>query len=531
MIEKSALVTRLWAKDPGLWKSDPGSQKEIVSRLGWLDAPQAMTARAGEFLSFAKTVRKEGFKTVLLLGMGGSSLAPEVFQKTFGAAKGYPSLRVLDSTDPERVRDIEKRIDLRRTLFIVSSKSGGTVELLSFFKYFFEKVSGLQGKRDAGRQFVAITDPGTPLERLAREKNFREIFLAPEDVGGRFSALTPFGLVPAALIGVNIRKVLDAALRFSKECLPSASLEKNSALNLGIEMAEAAQKGRDKLTLLTSKALESFGDWAEQLIAESTGKEGRGLVPVVGEPAGKIENYGRDRFFVALEAGFSRDSALSKKLAGLRKARHPVTAFKVKRREDLGAEFFRWEMATAVACAVLKINAFDQPDVQAAKDRTKALLKDVENGKSLVFPDSAVSLENFLHGVGEKDYFGILAFLPDRLPLRKTLTALARVLKDRTRRAVTLGFGPRYLHSTGQLHKGGPNTGVFFLLAAEHSDDLKIPGEKYTFAELELAQAIGDGQALASKGRRVFCERFPGASEKALEGFVERVRAVLCRIS
>jgi glucose-6-phosphate isomerase len=497
--KKNRLVERIWDKDASVWTQELGAHKEIVSRLGWLEAPSRMREALDEIGAFADEIKKEGFESVVLLGMGGSSLAPELFQKTFGNAPGCPALLVLDSTDPAQVLEIEKSVNLEKTLFIVSSKSGGTIELLSFFKYFFAKLEAIQ-KEKAGSHFVAITDPGTPLVDLAKEKKFRKIFLGFEDVGGRFSALTFFGLVPAALIGVDIEALLDRA-----EDLPQKDPQ---ALELGVAMAVLAEEGRDKLTLWTSRGLESFGDWAEQLVAESTGKEGMGVIPIVGEGPISGDVYGNDRFFVALFLDGVDNQELEQKLDVLSKAGHPVLILRIRDLLDLGAEFFRWEMATAIACALLKINAFDQPDVQAAKDKAKALLKKMGQGQKLEVKNAVLDLKQFCAELNEGDYVGILAFLPYKEQALTKLKTLAAKIREASGKAVTLGMGPRYLHSTGQLHKGGPAGGNFILVTGSHSQDAAVPGESYSFGELELAQAVGDLEALEAAGRRVVCVKF-----------------------
>lgn len=525
-LEKNSSIKRLWRKDASLWKKSPKDQKDIVSRLGWLGAPELAKKSIGEMEAFKSEIKKEGFTHVLLLGMGGSSLAPELFQSVFGNTAGCPELLVLDSTDPARVADIEKKLDIEKTIFIVSSKSGGTIELLSFFKYFYEKVHEKKAEK-AGSQFVAITDPGTPLVTLAKEKSFRKVFLAPEDVGGRFSALTYFGLLPACLIGVDIKKIISSALEMKGACAADQEVASHAAVPLGVGMAVLAEVGRDKLTLLTSAGLESFGDWAEQLVAESTGKEEMGVVPVVREALGKVESYGADRFFVALLLEGADNSALEAHLTLLEKAGHPSLRIFLKDVYDIGGEFFRWEMATAIACGLLKINAFDQPDVQAAKDKAKAILKELESGKAITVRQTEITAENFWEDTETGNYVSILAFLPDRPEIHGRLLKMAEVIRDRTKLAVTLGFGPRYLHSTGQLHKGGPNTGVFILITAAHAEDLKVPGEKYSFAELELAQAMGDFEALEFRARWMLHRRLADISEKALDGACVEIESAI----
>ncbi len=526
-VEKQSLVKRLWGKDATLWKKNPKEHAEIVSRLGWLSIAGSMKNRVAELKAFAEDVRKEGIAHIILLGMGGSSLAPEVFQTVSGGKPGYPELLVLDSTDPGKVADLQAKIDLGKSLFIISSKSGGTIELLSFYQHFFEKVKAAEGEK-AGERFVAITDPGTPLEKMAKENKFRQVFLAPEDVGGRFSALTYFGLVPAALIGVDIDKILRGAEKMMDDSSLAVSYQDNSALVLGISMAVLAEEGRDKLTLVTPENLESFGDWVEQLVAESTGKEEVGVVPVVREKLEKPEVYGQDRFFVALmPRNLKNAEELEAKLEALAQAGHPVLILPMRDAYDLGAEFFRWEFATAVACSLLKINAFDQPDVQAAKNSAKAILKQFEETGTLAIKQTERSLETFWESADTGNYVAILAFLPDRPELKSRLEAMAQKIRLRTKLAVTLGFGPRYLHSTGQLHKGGANNGLFILITANPTQDLPVPGEKYSFANLELAQAMGDFEALETKGRWLVHVRAEDASKQSLESVCEKIEAAM----
>ncbi len=517
------LVKRLWNKDASLWKRNSAEQKEIINRLGWLTVAGAMDSQISEIISFADEIRSEGYATVVLIGMGGSSLVSETFQSIFGNKEGYPKLLVIDSTDPERIRDIAAAVQIRKTLFIVSSKSGATIELISLFKYFFDEVRVNRGDK-AGSQFIAITDPGTPLEELARLREFRKVFAGPPDVGGRFSALTPFGLVPAALIGVDIRKILESAGRLMEKSGETAPLFENASLALGVGMAVLAEEGRDKLTLVTSKGLESFGDWAEQLVAESTGKDDLGIVPVVREAIGETQLYGSDRFFVGILLDTLDNTPIETCLDAFRAQGHPVFTIRLKELSELGGEFFRFEAATAIACALLKVNAFDQPDVQAAKDKAKFLLKKIEQGDKVAIRSQGTSLEFFWENVNENDYIGILAFLPDRRALRQKLTDLRITLRDLTKKAVTLGIGPRYLHSTGQLHKGGANNGNFLVITAEHANDLQIPGEGFSFGQLELAQAAGDLETLEMKGRNIFHFHLENLSEKALADCIAKIK-------
>ena len=514
--EKNSLVKRLWKKDPTLWTKHTAAHQEIKERLGWLTIARTMKMRLAELKAFKEEVRKAGYTQAVLLGMGGSSLAAEVMQNILGNAAGFPTLYILDSTDPGRVKDIEGRLDLAKTLFIVSSKSGGTLELVSLFNYFFERVKKINAQ-NPGSQFIAITDPGTSLERSAKEHAFGRIFLAPPDVGGRFSALTMFGLIPACVIGADIAVLLDRAEKMMESCAADVPYADHPALSLALGMAVLAESGRDKLTLVTPAKLESFGDWAEQLVAESTGKEGVGVLPVVREALQTPEAYGPDRFFVALLSELESQEELLAGLTALEKAGHPVLTLRLKENKDLFAEFFRWEMATAMACALMKVNAFDQPDVQEAKERAKKFLQEVKNGAPLQVRQTEMTPEEFWENAEPGDYAAILAFLPDRENLRARLLKLRDVIRKNTHLAATLGFGPRYLHSTGQLHKGGANHGVFILITCPPAEDLAIPGEPYSFAQLELAQAMGDFEALESKARWLIHLRLENLSDEALD--------------
>lgn len=466
-VAEADVAQRIWSLDYTVWKPEPA---EISDRLGWLTLPERMHEHVDELARFAESCA--GFERVVLLGMGGSSLAPEVLAMTFG---GRP-LAVLDTTHPEGVLSVEAQGDLGRTLFIVASKSGGTVETLSQFAYFFDKV------RDGG-QFVAITDPGTPLEALARAKGFRRVFLNPPDIGGRYSALSYFGLVPAALIGADIHRLLDSAEEIACACAPCVPAPDNPGLRLGALIGEAAKAGRDKLTFVLPDEVGSLGAWLEQLIAESTGKEGTGIVPVEGEPLGPPDVYGDDRLFVSLGVETELEPSLVIPFAG------PAR---------LGAEFFRWEFATAVAGHVLGINPFDQPNVQEAKDATARLL-----AADALPPEPYDDLASLLRQVRPGDYLAIQAYLPRTADNVSRLQAARVRLRNRLRVATTVGFGPRFLHSTGQLHKGGPATGVFIQVVDEPGADVPIPEAPYTFRRLLDAQSAGDLGALRSRGRRV----------------------------
>jgi len=501
-LERTAVVRRIAEKDAGLWKSNGSAQTEIRERLGWLQVADRMEERVPDLEALRKELVGEGFTDVVLMGMGGSSLAPEVFRQTFGAPRGALDVHVLDTTDPAAISALEKAIDLRKTVFIVASKSGTTLETLSHYRYFWQRAG------QKGGQFIAITDPGTSLADEASRRGFRRTFLNPPDIGGRYSALSYFGLVPAALGGVDVAGLLDRAATMVQACSPSVPAAENPGAWLGAVFAEAAKVGRDKITIVAPPAIQSFGVWAEQLIAESTGKEGKGLVPVADEALGAAQVYGNDRLFVRLALpGDDEPSAL----AALAKAGHPVVTLKLSDPLAIGAEFFRWEYAIAVAGAILGINVFDQPNVQEAKDLTKKVLSEgnpptVGQGIRWAGQSGATleaAIQSLLGQVRAGDYVALLAFIVPSPEHDRALNAIRLAIRDGHRVATTVGYGPRYLHSTGQLHKGGPNTGVFIQLVGDDPQDVPIPGEKFSFGVLKQAQALGDFQALRNHGRRV----------------------------
>jgi transaldolase/glucose-6-phosphate isomerase len=511
--QEEAFGRRLWEKDYTLWSPEP--IPELTDRLGWLDLPARMTAEVQRLSRFSRDVAAEGFRDAVVLGMGGSSLAPEVFSRTFGPAFGHPAVTVLDSTHPDAVRALARRLDPERSLFVVSSKSGTTTEMLSFFYTFWEQLARVP---ERGKHFVAVTDPGTPLQALARERGFREVFNAPEDVGGRYSALTPFGLVPAALLGVDTGKLLARGRAMAEACSGHVAAADNPGLRLGAAMGELALAGRDKVTFVTSHSLETFPEWIEQLIAESTGKtiltggERRGIVPVAGEILGPPEAYGDDRFFAVLIHQGDDVSALEPRLQALESAGHPIGRFKLSDRYDLGAEMFRWELATAAAGSVLEVNPFDQPDVQLAKTLANEAMKKAGAGKlktggGAVDAADAKALNRavagWLGGAKPGDYLGIHAYLAPRPETTTSLSALQAGLHGKTRLAVTRGYGPRFLHSTGQLHKGGSDRCRFLQIVDQPTEDLPVPETSYTFGTLISAQAEGDRQALEQRGRTV----------------------------
>ena len=498
----SRFAERLWAHDATLWSADPAHQKVAANRLGWLELPSRMEREIAELEGFAAEVAKEGYTHAVLLGMGGSSLAPEVLRQTLGAREDRLDLAVLDNTSPAAVRAVLDAHDLAHTLFLVSSKSGSTIEVSCFEKFFFEQVRERVGG-NAGRAFVAITDPGTALETLAESRGYRRVFHAPPDVGGRYSALTFFGLVPAALIGADLRAMHAAARDEALACGPSVPALQNPSVLLGASLGQLALAGRDKVTLVPGAEFESLGNWIEQLVAESTGKDGKGLVPIAGEPLAEPSAYGDDRVFVAVTVG-TPPPDMARRLEELAAAGHPVIQWQREATTDLGAEFLRWEIATATAGAVLGVDPFDEPNVTQAKEATRAALdRYLADGRFPEAPRDKVELDALLTLARPGDYFAVLAYLC-RSPFRHVRLERARVTaRERTRLATTLGYGPRYLHSTGQLHKGGPNTGIFLLLTGDEGEDVAIPGERFTFAALRRAQAAGDHQVLTQRGRRV----------------------------
>jgi transaldolase/glucose-6-phosphate isomerase len=521
--EKAEAVRRIWRKDAALWKDDEAGRKNIGNSLGWLTVAEQMGGVADGLMSFAEEIKREGFLHVMVCGMGGSSLCPEVLRQTFGKREGFPELLVLDSTDPAVIAALAARLDVRRTLFVISSKSGTTTEPLAFYKFWFDQVR--QHSKEPRENFVAVTDPGTPMERMATDDKFRRVFLNPADIGGRYSALSYFGLVPAALQGLDVKKLLDRAQRVAHSCSQVVAAAENPGARLGAVVAECAKAGRDKLTILADPRVGSLGLWIEQLIAESTGKEGRGVVPVAGEPLAAPSAYGDDRLFVSISVE-KPDGETEAKLRALEAAGHPVVRRTLTDLYDLGEEFFLWEIATAFAGWRLGINPFDQPNVQESKDATKELLETfaregrlpdqtavasdapltayAEDGArtSLQSDSVAGAIKAHLARAKPGDYVALLAYFGESGEHDGLLQSIRARLRDATRCATTTGYGPRFLHSTGQLHKGGSDAGVFIQLTARDAKDLPVPGEPYTFGVLKQAQALGDFRSLARRGRR-----------------------------
>jgi len=519
-------MQRLWSRDATLWT---GSDE--ADWLGWLDIVDEQIAHPVELRNLGKEVWSAGFKDALLLGMGGSSLCPEVLRMTFGKIAGYPDLHVLDSTDPAQIKAFEGKIDIAKTLFIVSSKSGSTLEPNIFKQYFFELAKKAVGADRAGSHFMAITDPGSKMQKVAEEDKFRHIFFGRPSIGGRYSALSNFGMAPAAVIGIDTKKFLDRAQEMVRACGATVPVEGNPGAVLGIILGAAAQSGRDKVTIITSSDISDLGAWLEQLLAESTGKVGKGIIPVDREELAEPDFYGNDRVFAYIHTDFASDAKTEVKLTALEKAGHPVVRISMSDIYDLGAEFFRWEIATAVAGAIIGINAFNQPDVEASKIATKNLTSEYEKNGSLppekpIVEDSGIKLftdeknaaelakavgadksvaaylKAHLQRIGAGDYFALLGYIQMNEGHENQLQAIRHAVRDKKHVATCLGFGPRFLHSTGQAYKGGPNSGVFLQVTCEDAVELPVPEQKYTFGVVKAAQARGDFQVLAERGRR-----------------------------
>ena len=496
--QEAGVAKRIRDKDASLWKSDEAAQKLISNSLGWLTVADEMIGVVDELKEFAGSIRSRGFQHVMVCGMGGSSLCPEVLARTFGRQPGYPELLVLDSTDPDTIAGFRDRVDVERCLFVIASKSGSTTEPNVFQKFWYDEVAERRENpgENPGENFVAITDPGSPLVTTAAELGFRKTFLNQADIGGRYSALSYFGMLPAALMGIDIRELLERVARVNSD----------EELKLGTILGECANAGRDKLTLVLDPKIATLGLWIEQLIAESTGKEDKGILPVNDEPLGDASVYGDDRVFVSISIGETSDEHKTH-LELLANAGHPVIYRKLENVYDLGAEFFAWEFATACAGWRLGINPFDQPNVQEAKDATRELLSEFAKSGELpkeqkpVADDDAVRAH--LKTIKPGDYVAFLNYVEESREIDRKFQDLRTIVRDRTKCATTAGYGPRFLHSTGQLHKGGPNTGVFFQISDEDKSDFPVPGEPYTFSILKQAQALGDFRALSSRGRRV----------------------------
>jgi transaldolase / glucose-6-phosphate isomerase len=560
-LSDTAFSRRLWEKDATLWRQSPDVEKSIKNRLGWLSVVDMMTGCADDMIGFADDVKNAGFTHAVLLGMGGSSLSPEVSRLTFGVKTGYPDLIVLDTSVPGAILDAEDRIDVERTLFIVSSKSGTTVETISGFQYFYDRVKSAKGD-NAGENFIAITDPGAPLQSLAHNNNFRRTFLNPPDIGGRYSALSYFGLVPAAIIGADIKQLLHQASAMMEACAPCVSPADNPGIILGAVMGELALAGRDKVTIIASPEIGGFGLWVEQLLAESTGKNGTGLVPVTGELLAAPEHYGSDRLFVYLRLETADNRDMDRKVMALQLAGQPVVQIRLDDKYDLGREYFRWEIAVSTAGALLGINPFDEPDVKESKDNTNRLLDEFKSSGKLrdenlvkeedgirlyCAPDYKAALDKIraaspyveddivsyvsahMSQFQPGNYFALMAFVEQSPTLDGIFTCMRDQMRDAYRAATTFGYGPRFLHSTGQLYKGGPNSGIFIQLTADDADDAPIPGQPYSFSVLKQAEAMGDAVSLRGKGRPLIRLHVGSDVEAGMNRVLEIVHKALGR--
>ncbi len=543
-------MKRLWDRDASLWTGTDESKW-----LGWLDIVEEQSAQQEQLQKFAKEVQTRGFEHILLLGMGGSSLCPEVLRMTFGHIPHFPVLHVLDSTDPAQVKAFEHQIDISKTLFIVSSKSGSTLEPNIFKQYFFERTKQTLGGHEAGGHFIAITDPRSKMQQVAEGDKFLHVFFGRPSIGGRYSALSNFGMIPAAGIGLDTRKFLSRAAEMVRACGPSAAVQENPGAALGIILGAAANAGRDKVTIITSTGISDLGAWLEQLLAESTGKIGKGIIPVDRERLGPPEVYGNDRVFVYLRLENDAHTDQDAKMDVLENAGQPVVRITMPDIYDLGAEFFRWEIATAVAGAIIGINAFNQPDVEASKLATRSLTSAYEKTGSLpsekpFFEDSGIKLfsddknaaelaklatdkslagylKAHLSRIKAGDYFAVLAYIQMNAEHEQALQGMRHAVRDGKHVATCLGFGPRFLHSTGQAYKGGPNTGVFLQITCDDSVQLPVPGQKYTFGIVKAAQARGDFQVLAERGRRALRVHVAGDLKAGLTKLQSAMKAAL----
>jgi transaldolase / glucose-6-phosphate isomerase len=547
-------MTRLWRGDPALWTGEDEDKW-----IGWLSIVEDRLAHLKELNDAGADAATAGFSHALLLGMGGSSLCPEVLKITYGRQPGHPEMHVLDSTDPAQIKSIESQVDLAKTLCIVASKSGSTLEPNIFKQYFFERMQQTVGKDKAGQHFIAITDPGSKMQQVAERDQFRRIFFGRPSIGGRYSALSNFGMAPAAIMGLDVTKFLQRANEMVQACKPEVPTDQNPGVILGAILGTLGNLGRNKVTFITSPGIHDLGAWLEQLIAESTGKIRKGLIPVDREAVGTPEVYGNDRVFVYLRLADETDAIQTGKLEVLKNAGHPVVEIELADTYDLGQEFFRWEIATAVAGSILKINPFNQPDVEASKIVTRQLTEAYEQSGKLpeeapLFDDGVIklftdernaanlnklagsdrSLTGFLRAhlsqLNPGDYMASLAYIEMNNEHEETLQAMRHAVRDRKHVATCLGFGPRFLHSTGQAYKGGPNTGVFLQITCDDAIDLPVPGQKYTFGIVKAAQARGDFQVLADRKRRALRVHLPKDVEAGLEKLGQAVTDALSEI-
>ena len=533
-------IRRLWSRDPSLWTgADEGDW------LGWLDIVDRQLGGLHRMKEIAEEIRGSGFSHILLLGMGGSSLCPEVMERTFGRVKGFPKFYVLDSTDPAQIRALEGKIDLSHTIFIVSSKSGTTLEPNLYLQYFLDRVRSLVGEKEAGNRFIAITDPDSKLQEVAERNCFRRLFFGLPSIGGRYSALSDFGMIPSAMMGVDVTQFLERAMEMVRACAADLPVEENPGAVLGTILGVACRQGCDKVTILASPDIYDLGAWLEQLLAESTGKGGKGLIPVDRERPGPSEVYGEDRLFVYIRLESSPDPAQDRAVDALEGARQPVIRIQVKDRYHLGQEFFRWEFATAVAGSILHIHPFDQPDVEASKIETRKLTVEYErtgelpsetplheegdlqlftdprNARALTralgpHPSLVDYVRSHVNRLQKSDYFALLGYIEMNEEHEDQLQAVRHLIRDKKRVATCLGFGPRFLHSTGQAYKGGPNSGVFVQITCEDSLDLPVSGQRYSFGMVKAAQARGDFQVLTERGRRALRVHLRGEVKSGL---------------
>ena len=524
-LARERTLERIWSRDHTVWSADPGG---VADRLGWLSADSSMGPGLAEVRRFAGDAVAEGIEHIVLLGMGGSSRAARAIARTLPARPGYPGMIAVESTLPAVVLPVMDRIDPERSLVILSSKSGTTIEPLMNYRVFRKEMDAALGAGPAGRRFAAITDPGTPLVDLARAEGFGRVFTGDPTIGGRFSALSHFGLVPAALVGQDVGSLVEEGSRMRRLCGPGVAPDANPAAGLGAAIGAMSAAGRDKLTLITSPGMFGFSLWVVQLVAESLGKDGRGVVPVAGEPPVDPDLYGDDRLFVYLRLDGDDNDPTDRALGQVGDRGHPVITLRMRSRQELGAEFFRWELAVAIAAAVIGVNPFDQPDVQLSKDRTWDILSgprgvlDLSAGAHRT-GDGARELSRLLGSSRDGDYLGILAFLPHAGGVEGALRELREKVVRRYRLATTLGHGPGYLHSTGQVHKGGPDSGIFLLLTAPHRQDTEVPGEPYTLGEVTDADSLGDIGALGQLGRRLVHVRLPDDSAGALQALAAEI--------
>ena len=547
-LDKQHAAQRLYDRDALFWKSDAENIKSINNRLGWLDVP----TNAKELIAFATQIKSEGYKHAVLLGMGGSSLCSEVARQTFGSQNGYPELFVLDNTAPPAILHIQHQIDMSRTLFIAASKSGGTMETISFFKYFYEQLKAT-GFAEPGKNFVAITDDATPLVKMAEDYHFRKAFINRGDIGGRYSVLSDFGLLPMALMGIDIESMLASTKQMKDSCDQDIAVADNPGVGLGALLGTAERNGRNKITFVMSPSIQSFGYWVEQLIAESTGKEGRGLIPVMGEALGTPEVYDNDRVFVHMYLPMDGNKDDESKLLALEKAGHPIVRIEVADKIELGGEFYRWEVATAIAGAVIGINPFNEPNVAEGKKNTNDLLEErskagifkkpdllLRENELLFYGSNAIKqigdrghiplkefINEFIELVKPQDYISLLCYFEETNSRTEALQNWRMQLRDEVKVATTLSYGPRYLHSTGQLHKGGPATGAYIILTGDNKEPIPIPGEKFGFEVLNEAQSLGDFRSLNDKGRKVIYIQLGKDIDKGIKDLLQSLHSTV----